>query len=96
MTTQSLKLEYRPAAVARLDAALLAACEAGIEGVLLDLDGLDQLDDEGVRGLIMLLRRARQFGVELSLAVTKAPLREQLRVLALDRLFPIVDCEEAA
>ncbi len=88
--------EYRPAALETLQAAVLAAHEAGAPRVLLELDRLEALDAEAVRGLITLLRRTREIGGELGLIVSKPDLLRTLSVTALDRLFAIYETREVA
>ncbi len=77
----------------RLDAVSREILEAFAEGaprVILDLDGLARLDTDGVRGLITLLRRAREVGGEVALKVTRPEIVRSLNVTALDRLFPVI------
>ncbi|MHB8146403.1 MAG: STAS domain-containing protein [Vulcanimicrobiaceae bacterium] len=89
-------IAYRPKALAEIEAAIVASFEHGSERVVLDLDSLETLDSEGVRGLIVLLRRARVLGIELALHVTRPEIRRTLSVMALDRLFPMTTKEVAA
>ena len=91
-----VRFEYRPQALPQLQAAVLAALEAGAERVVLDLDSLSALDDEATRGLITLLRRSRDIGGEIALSVNRPELRTELLSMALDRLFPLVQTEAAA
>ena len=84
-------IEYRPDAIAALETAVLAALEDGAAQVVLDLDSVEALDTEGVRGLIKLLRSSRAAGGELALSVSKPGVRRTLAVTALDRLFPMVE-----
>ncbi|MEO6836312.1 MAG: STAS domain-containing protein [Candidatus Tumulicola sp.] len=92
---ESVVIEYRPSAYPVVEAAVLTALEAGAARVILDLDSLDTLDTEGVRGLITLLRRARALGGELALRSVKPDVRRTLAVTALDRIFPLVETEAA-
>jgi anti-sigma B factor antagonist len=92
---ESIVIEYRPSAYPVVEAAVLTALEDGESRVVLDLDSLDALDTEGVRGLISLLRRARSVGRDLALSSTKSDVRRTLQVTALDRLFPMVEAEAA-
>ncbi len=87
---QSIVFEYRPAAFDALQAAVTTAFETGARRVVLDLDVLPRLDTDAVRGLITLLRRARELGGEVALQVTRPELLRTLNALALDRLFPMV------
>ena len=82
---------YRPDAIATLETAVLAALEDGAGQVILDLDTIEALDTEGVRGLIKLLRSSRAAGGELALSVSKPGVRRTLAVTALDRLFPMIE-----
>ncbi|MGA8533635.1 MAG: STAS domain-containing protein [Candidatus Tumulicola sp.] len=92
---ESIVIEYRPNAYPVVEAAVLTALEDGESRVILDLDSLDSLDTEGVRGLITLLRRARSVGRELALSSTKIEVRRTLQVTALDRIFRMVEAEAA-
>ncbi len=92
---ESILIEYRPSAYPVVEAAVLAALAEGGSRVILDLDSLDALDTEGVRGLITLLRRARSVGGELALSSTKADIKRTLQVTALDRIFKMVEAEAA-
>ncbi len=92
---ESIVIEYRPDAYPVVEAALLAALAEGESTIVLDLDSLESLDTDGVRGLITLLRRARASGRDLSLSATKASILRTLQVTALDRLFGMVETEPA-
>lgn len=92
---ESVLIEYRPSAYPAVEAAVLAALVEGGARVILDLDTLDTLDTDGVRGLITLLRRARSVGGELALSSTKAEVLRTLQVTALDRIFKMVEAEAA-
>ncbi|HTV91380.1 MAG TPA: STAS domain-containing protein [Verrucomicrobiae bacterium] len=83
-------IAYRPDALDRITRETLAAFEEGAPRVVLDLDALARLDTDGVRGLILLLRRSREVGGEVALKVTRPELIRSLSVMALDRLFPMV------
>jgi len=84
-------IEYRPDAIPTLESAVLAALGEGAGQVVLDLDAVETLDTEGVRGLIKLLRSSRAAGGELALSVSKPGVRRTLAVTALDRLFPMIE-----
>ncbi|HTX58018.1 MAG TPA: STAS domain-containing protein [Candidatus Acidoferrales bacterium] len=81
---------YQPDALDAITKEALSAFEAGAPQVVLDLDTLARLDTDGVRGLITILRRAREVGGDVALHVTRQDLRRSLSVMALDRLFPMV------
>ncbi len=83
-------IQYRPAAYPAVESAVLDAFAAGAP-VALDLDEVPALDDEGVRGLIKLLRRGREVDREVALQTHRPDHRDRLAVTALDRLFPIED-----
>jgi anti-anti-sigma factor len=87
---QSPTFDYRPESLDRIQLETLAAFGDGARRVVLDLDALPRLDTEGVRGLIVLLRRSREVGGELALKVTRPDLLRSLHVMALDRIFPMV------
>lgn len=88
---KNVVIGYRPDAIAALETAVLAALEEGVAQVVLDLDTVEALDTEGVRGLIKLLRSSRAAGGELALIASKPGVRRTLAVTALDRLFPVVE-----
>ena len=92
---EALVIHYRAGAYAQLEAAILAALEAGTP-VELDLDPLGTLDVANVRELIALLRRCRAIGGEFALRATNGEIRKTLAVTALDRLFPVLGQEAAA
>ncbi len=92
---ESIVIEYRPDAFPVVEAALLAALAEGESSIVLDLDSLDTLDTDGVRGLITLLRRARASGRDLAISATKPAILRTLQVTALDRLFGMVETEPA-
>ncbi len=91
----SIVIEYRPDAYPMVEAALLAALAEGESAIVLDLDSLDSLETDGIRGLITLLRRARAGGRDLALSATKPAILRTLQVTALDRLFGMVEAEPA-
>lgn len=93
---QSIIFEYHPQSLPILQAAVLSAFEGGAPRVVLNLDALDRLDSDGVRGLIVLLRRARDIGGDLALQATRPEILRSLQVTALDRVFPMVATEVAA
>jgi anti-anti-sigma factor len=88
-------IEYQPSAYRSLEAAVLAAIAGGAGRVVLDLDLLEALDTEAVRGLISLLRRSRAVGGDLALHASNPNVRRTLNVTALDRIFPMVELEAA-
>jgi anti-anti-sigma regulatory factor len=92
---EALIIHYRPSAYTQLEAAVLAALEAGTP-VELDLDSLGTLEVASVRELISLLRRCRAIGGGFSLRSDKTEIRKVLAVTALDRLFPVLGKEAAA
>jgi anti-anti-sigma regulatory factor len=87
-------IQYRPAAYPAVESAVLDAFAAGTP-VALDLDEVPALDDEGVRGLIKLLRRGREADREVALQTHRPEHRDRLAVTALDRLFPVEDPQAA-
>ncbi len=93
---QPIMFEYKPDRLPAIQAAVMSALEAGAPRVVLNLDQLERLDSEGVRGLILMLRRSREIGGELALQVTRPEIIRSLEVMALDRLFPIVKAQVAA
>ncbi|HVA34392.1 MAG TPA: STAS domain-containing protein [Candidatus Baltobacteraceae bacterium] len=92
---ESVVIEYQPNAYPALEAAVVAALREGADRVVLNLDSLDSLDTDGVRGLIALLRRSRAVGGELALRSSKPGVRRTLEVTALDRIFQMVEAEAA-
>ncbi|HVA29081.1 MAG TPA: STAS domain-containing protein [Candidatus Baltobacteraceae bacterium] len=87
---KSITVLYRPDALDELQATLLAAFDSGVERVVLDLDGIAQLDAGGVRGLIALLRRSRDVGGVVAVHTSRSDIARSLDEMALDRLFPVV------
>ncbi|MBV8490789.1 MAG: STAS domain-containing protein [Candidatus Eremiobacteraeota bacterium] len=95
---ESIVIEFQPHAYSALEEEVVSAFQAIGEDpirVVLSLDHLDSLDNQGVRGLIALLRRSRSLGGELALRATKPNVRRTLEVTALDRLFPMEEAEAA-
>lgn len=88
-------IAYRPHAYPAVEAAVLAEFQTGTSHVVLDLDLLDSLDAEGVRGLISLLRRSRAVGGELALHSSRPEVLRTLSVTALDKIFPLVEAQAA-
>ncbi|MDE2482489.1 MAG: STAS domain-containing protein [bacterium] len=82
--------DYDPNALEELEAASLAAIEAGAGQVVFNLDRLERLDTAGVRGLIAILRRTREKGGELALRASRPEILRSLEVTALDRVFTMV------
>jgi anti-sigma B factor antagonist len=94
MTTMEQIFAYKdsaPSAVDRLQRSVVSALSAG-RRVMLDLDQLPVLDNPALRGLIVLLRRAREVGGNLVLRATRADLRQIIALTALDRLFEVAPC----
>ncbi len=91
-----MNFEYRAERVPALQVAILAAFEAGAPRVVLSLDGLERLESKDVRGLIVLLRRSRDVGGDLALQASRPEIVRSLKVMALDRLFPILSAQAAA
>lgn len=72
------------------------ACRAGTRRIRIGCDGLSRFDDSVARGLIGLLRAAREHGADVTLVVARDDLRERLRAYALDRIFTLAaGCEDA-
>jgi anti-anti-sigma factor len=91
----SLVLSYHPGGLPALEAAALQAFASGAKRVIVDLDSISTLDASAVRGLIGMLRRAREHGGDVALRASRADVLRTLSVTALDRIFAIVK-EEAA
>jgi anti-anti-sigma factor len=87
----SAVIEYRPEALADMESAMLSALRDGVPRVILNLDAVDALDNNGVRGLIRLLRSSRAAGGALALMTSKEMVRRTLSVTALDRLFEMAE-----
>jgi len=92
---ESILIDYRPKEYLALETAVLLALADGADRVVLDLDSVDALDTDGVRGLISLLRRTRAAGGDLALRSSKPDVRRTLSVTALDRIFTMVEAEAA-
>jgi anti-anti-sigma regulatory factor len=82
---------YRPGALPELQAAIRSAIEGGSPRVVIDLDGLVELDAANARDLILVLRRSREIGGEVALRTSKPAIGQGLAAMALDRLFPMVN-----
>ena len=80
----------------RLLADIQEATETGAKEVTLALDGLAMLDAFAIRRLITVLRRTREAGGDVKLAVSRADLLRTLRVTALDKVFQLIGSAEAA
>lgn len=96
VSSLTMTLEFQPARQAAMEKEIFNTIRAGSEGVILELDHLETLDVPAVRTLIVLLRKARESGGDLSLHTTKPQIRRILAVTALDRLFTIRADSEAA
>jgi anti-anti-sigma factor len=90
----SVVIEYRPESLRAIEAAVEAVAKTGGR-VVLDLDVLESLGTEGVRGLIGLLRLTRSTGGELALRSTRAEVLRTLSVTGLDKLFPLEETRAA-
>lgn len=84
------------AAFERLQGQVVSATEAGAREITLALDEIPALDSAAIRQLIKLLRRTRELGGDIALAVSRADLLRTLRVTALDKVFTVVPVPEAA
>jgi anti-anti-sigma factor len=91
-----MTLSFRPAEQAAMEKEISELIRAGGRVPVLELDHLETLDVAAVRTLIVLLRKARESGGDLSLHTTKPQVRRILAVTALDRLFTIRADSEAA
>lgn len=91
-----MTLTFVPAEQAAMERDISEAIKAGRTAPVLELDHLETLDVTAVRTLIVLLRKARESGGDLSLHTTKPQVRRILAVTALDRLFTILADSEAA
>lgn len=80
---------YQPSQLDSLVDEVVATFADGAREVVLDLDSLPRLDTDGVRGLILLLRRSRESAGEIVLKVTRPEILRSLHVMALDRLFRV-------
>ena len=76
--------------------ALLAAEQEGARFVVVDLTLVDFLDSTGLGVLVGALRRLREGGGDLYLAVTHPHLLKVMRVTNLDRVFRVFDTVEEA
>ena len=86
---------YRPEEVTAIEAAALEAFSSGAKRVVLDLDSVVVLDAMAVRGLIALLRRAREHGGDIALCASRPDVLRTLSVTALDRIFNLIKLEAA-
>ncbi len=69
---------------------------SGEKNFILALDGIPVLDSAVIRRLVKLLRRARESGGDLTLAVSRQDLLRTLQVTALDKIFHVIPSAEAA
>lgn len=92
---ESFVLTYQPDALAEIEAETLEALAGGATCVTLDLDSVAVLDAPAVRGLIALLRRAREHGGDIALQAGRPEILRTLSVTALDRIFKLVKIEAA-
>jgi anti-sigma B factor antagonist len=76
--------------------ALVAAEQKGARFVVVDLTKVDFLDSTGLGVLVGALRRLRETGGDLFLAVTHPHLLKVMRVTNLDRVFRVLDTVEQA
>jgi anti-anti-sigma regulatory factor len=83
--------DYQPEQFDTVSKQVLTAFADGSPRAVLNLDVLQRLDTGAVRGLILLLRRSREAGGEIALKVTRPELIRSLHVMALDRLFPMIE-----
>ncbi|MFN2527132.1 MAG: STAS domain-containing protein [Candidatus Baltobacteraceae bacterium] len=72
------------------------AIERGAKEIVLALDAVAVLDSAAIRRLIKLLRRIREAGADLTLAVSRMDLLRTLEVTALDKVFRLVATAESA
>jgi anti-anti-sigma factor len=73
-----------------MEAAVLGALKEGAGQIVIDLDAIAFLDAQALRGLILLLRRARSVGGEVALRSSRADVLHTLTATALDRVFSLV------
>lgn len=83
-------MEYRPHAYPAMEDAVLGALHEGAGRIVMDLDTIAALDTETLRGLILLLRRARSIGGEVALRSSRADVLQTLSTTALDRVFSLL------
>jgi anti-anti-sigma factor len=89
-------INYRPDDLDAVESEMKFAIADGADPVVLELDHLETLDVPALRGLILLLRRARDAGADVALHTTNQQVRRILAVTALDRLFIIRSDSQAA
>jgi|GEM_PF-7105494 len=80
----------------RLLIQVTGAIETGTKDIIVALDSLAVLDSAAIRRLITLLRRVRDAGADLTLAVSRIEFLRTLEVTALDKVFRLVATAEAA
>ena len=64
--------------------------------VVLDLEAVEQIDDEGLREVLLALKRARRAGGNLTLAQAQDTVRDALRASRLDEIIVVRDSLEGA
>ena len=62
---------------------------------IVDLDGLEVLEISDMRSLVMLLRRCRTAGSELSVVTSNPAIREAFAKTGLDRVLTVVSAKAA-
>lgn len=80
----------------QLQSQVLEAGATGEKHFILALDGIPALDSAAIRRLVKLLRRTRESGGDLTLAVSRLDLLRTLQVTALDKIFHVIPAAEAA
>ncbi len=88
-TVEDASIDFLPGNYAAVEAAVDAKLLRGADQVVLDLNTLVVLDTEGLRGLIVLLRRARLKGAQIALRSSREEILRTLSVTGLDRVFTI-------
>ena len=85
----SLKRPVTPEALVALRSAAAAACSAGAERVVIDIDDVGVLDSHLIAALITLLREVREHGGDVTLLAEHKSILDTLRITALDKVFTV-------
>ena len=79
-----------------LSQAIEQAREAGVEGIVIDLAGLEYMSSRGLRVLTVTKREAEEAGITVSLSSPNEVMREILAISRYDKLFTITGTAQPA
>ncbi len=85
----SLNKPLTPESLSALRSEAAAACAAGAERVVIDIDDVGVLDSSLIAALITLLRDVRERGGDVVLLAERKSILDTLRITALDKVFTV-------